>query len=75
MGTDHGTANVHFLAGGKVRGGMYGAPPGLRDLDGGNLRFSIDYRSLYATVLERWWGVPSGRVLSGKFATLEVLRG
>ena len=75
MGTDHGTANVHFLAGGKVRGGLYGAPPGLRDLDGGNLRFSVDYRSLYATVLERWWGVPSGRVLNGKFAALEVLRG
>lgn len=74
MGTDHGTANVHFLAGGRVRGGLYGTPPALRDLDGGNLRFDIDYRSLYATVLERWWGVKSERVLNARFPALDVLR-
>ncbi len=74
MGTDHGTASVHFFAGGRVRGGLYGAPPALRDLDGGNLRFGIDYRSLYATVLERWWGVNSLRVLNARFPSLDLLR-
>ena len=74
MGTDHGTASAHFVAGGSVRGGLYGAPPDLRALDGGNLRFAIDYRSLYATVLERWWGVESGRVLNGRFPALDALR-
>ncbi|MBI3371402.1 MAG: DUF1501 domain-containing protein [Betaproteobacteria bacterium] len=74
MGTDHGTANAHFLAGGRVRGGLYGVPPDLTALDGGNLRFSIDYRNLYATLLERWWGVESARVLNGQFAALDVVR-
>lgn len=74
LGTDHGTASAHFVAGGSVRGGLYGAHPDLHDLDGGNLRFAIDYRSLYATVLERWWGVESGSVLNGRFAALGVLR-
>lgn len=56
-GTDHGTANVHFLAGGRVKGGLYGQSPQLDRLDGaGNLPFAIDFRSLYATALERWWG-------------------
>ena len=74
MGTDHGTANVQFLAGGRVLGGMHGAAPALRDLYGGNLRFAIDYRRLYATVLERWWGVKSERVLNGRYPVLDVLR-
>jgi uncharacterized protein (DUF1501 family) len=74
-GTDHGTANVHFLAGGRVKGGLYGRPPQLDRLDGaGNLPFAIDFRSLYATVLERWWGVNSKRVLGQEFSTLELLR-
>ena len=73
MGTDHGTANAQFLMGGRVRGGLYGEPPTLRNLEGGNLRFAVDYRCLYATVLERWWGVESGRVLNGRFAALDAL--
>ena len=74
MGTDHGTANVHFLMGGRVRGGLYGESLALRNLEGGNLRFAVDYRCLYATVLERWWGVESGRVLNGRFPALDALR-
>ncbi|MGB8435539.1 MAG: DUF1501 domain-containing protein, partial [Burkholderiales bacterium] len=57
-GTDHGTANAHFVAGGRVRGGLYGQPPQLDRLENGNLAYAIDFRSLYATALERWWGVP-----------------
>ncbi|MBL8511004.1 MAG: DUF1501 domain-containing protein [Betaproteobacteria bacterium] len=74
-GTDHGTANSHFLMGGKVKGGLYGEAPQLNRLDGeGNLGFAVDFRSLYATVIERWWGSASTDVLGGKFAPLGVLR-
>jgi uncharacterized protein (DUF1501 family) len=73
-GTDHGTANAHFVAGGRVRGGLYGQPPQLDRLENGNLVYAIDFRSLYATALERWWGVPAASALGGRYAPLDVLR-
>ena len=73
-GTDHGTAAAHFFAGGRVKGGLYGEAPRLDDLDNGNLRHSVDFRSLYATALERWWGLPAPGVLKGRFAPLDLLR-
>lgn len=74
-GTDHGTASVHLLLGGRVKGGLYGLPPALSRLDGnGNLPYAVDFRDVYATVLERWWGTDSARALRGRFATLDVIR-
>ena len=74
-GTDHGTVNPHFVAGGRVLGGFYGAPPALDRLDGsGNLAFAVDFRELYATVLERWWNVDSAGALKGRFKPLELLK-
>ncbi|HSE02223.1 MAG TPA: DUF1501 domain-containing protein, partial [Burkholderiales bacterium] len=74
-GTDHGTASAHFLLGGRVKGGLYGMPPALSRLDGnGNLPFAVDFRDLYATVLERWWSVDSARALKARFAPLDVVR-
>lgn len=55
-GTDHGTANVHFVSGGAVRGGLYGKAPDLGNLDAGNLRFGVDFHSLYATAAQWCWG-------------------
>jgi uncharacterized protein (DUF1501 family) len=73
-GTDHGTASVHFAFGPKVRRGLYGAPPALDRLDAnGNLPYSIDFRSVYATVLERWWKLDSRRALRGVFAPVGFL--
>ena len=73
-GTDHGTASVHFAMGGAVRGGLYGQAPKLDQLDGnGNLSFAVDFRSVYATVLERWWQMESREVLRGRFPTLNFL--
>ncbi len=70
-GTDHGTANAHFALGGRVNGGMYGAAPNLTQLSGdGNPAYAIDFRSVYATALDRWWGVDSQRALGGRFAPL-----
>lgn len=58
-GTDHGTAGLAFCLGNAVKGGLYGSYPDLTSLDAnGNMRYSAtaDFRSLYATVLDRWLG-------------------
>jgi uncharacterized protein (DUF1501 family) len=74
-GTDHGTANAHFLLGGRVKGGLFGPPPALGRLDGnGNLPHAVDFRSLYATVLGEWWGLDVSRALNGRFAPLGLVR-
>ena len=74
-GTDHGTANVHFALGGRVAGGFYGEAPSLERLGGdGNTAYAIDFRNVYATVLERWWGMPSTATLGGKFAPVGFVK-
>jgi uncharacterized protein (DUF1501 family) len=74
-GTDHGTASAHFAMGGRIAGGLYGEQPPLDRLSGdGNTGYAIDFRSVYATVLDRWWGVPSTGPLGGRFAPLPILR-
>jgi uncharacterized protein (DUF1501 family) len=74
-GTDHGTASVHFALGGRVLGGLYGEAPALDALSGdGNPAHVIDFRSVYATVLERWWSVSSAATLGARYATLPIVR-
>ena len=74
-GTDHGTAAPHFVMGGRVAGGVYGAAPALAHLDGnGNLPVAVDFRQLYATVLGPWWGLDATRVLQQRFDTLPLLK-
>jgi uncharacterized protein (DUF1501 family) len=72
-GTDHGEASPLFLIGGGVKGGLYGTLPDLGATNMGNIRYTTDFRSVYATVLERWLGRPSAQVLEGKFPQLTVL--
>jgi uncharacterized protein (DUF1501 family) len=72
-GTDHGEASPLFLIGGGVKGGLYGTLPDLSSTNMGNLLYTIDFRSVYATVLERWLGRPSTTVLGGAFQKLPVL--
>ena len=57
LGTDHGTAGPVFLAGPRVRPGLHGAYPSLTDLDDGDLKMTVDFRRVYATVLEGWLGL------------------
>ncbi len=58
FGTDHGTAAPLFILGSGVDGGIYGGVPVLDDLDSaGNMKYDIDFRSVYATVLQDWFGV------------------
>ena len=72
-GTDHGEASPLFLIGGGVRGGVYGTYPDLGNTSIGNVRFTTDFRNVYATVLERWLGRPSQTVLRGAFTPLPML--
>ncbi|HEX3549188.1 MAG TPA: DUF1501 domain-containing protein [Candidatus Elarobacter sp.] len=72
-GTDHGEAAPVFLIGGGIKGGLYGQHPNLAQLNNGNLAFTTDFRSVYATVLERWLGRPSAQIVGGTFAPLPVL--
>ena len=76
LGTDHGTANVHFALGGRVAGGLYGEAPDLTRLSSdGNPQHSLDFRDVYATVLERWWNVDARSALGGRFTPVPFLRG
>ena len=73
-GTDHGAAAPLFLAGGGVRAGFLGEMPSLatRDLDDGDVKFNVDFRSVYATVLEKHLGVKSDPILGRAFPLLEA---
>jgi uncharacterized protein (DUF1501 family) len=74
-GTDHGTVAPHFVMGGRVNGGLYGDAPHLSKLDGsGNLRFAVDFRSVYTSLLEDCWGIDAAKVLNGKFDKLPLIR-
>lgn len=72
-GTDHGTAAPLFLSGGGIKPGFHGTMPGLapKDLDKGDLRFTTDFRSVYATVLEKRLHADSAPALGRKFPLLD----
>ncbi|MBV9658530.1 MAG: DUF1501 domain-containing protein [Verrucomicrobia bacterium] len=72
-GTDHGAAAPMFLLGGGLKGGFYGNYPSLTQLFQGDLMHNVDFRSVYATLLERWLRVPSEKVLGRKFSTLPLV--
>ena len=74
QGTDHGTAAPLFVLGNAVQGGVYGESPDLSNLDeSGNLKFTVDFRSIYATVLDNWLGAPSSAILGGDFGDQKFL--
>jgi uncharacterized protein (DUF1501 family) len=63
------------VLGDAVRGGVYGAPPDLNKLDNaGNLAFTTDFRSVYATVLDAWLGAPAQAILGGDFGSQGFLQ-
>lgn len=70
-GTDHGTANNLFLMGGSLKkAGFVNAAPDLQNLDQGDLRFQVDFRQVYAEVLESWLEVGAGDVVEGEFSEM-----
>ena len=66
-GTDHGTAAPMFLFGKALKGGLYGSQPSLTDLVDGDLKHVIDFRSVYATMLDRWLGADPAKILGSDF--------
>ena len=76
LGTDHGTANLMFVAGKQVKGGQYGAVPSLTKLDAGdNLIHTTDFRRVYATMIAGWLGLNDTRtLLHGDFEPFDMFR-
>lgn len=74
QGTDHGTANNLFLIGEKVKGGFYNELPSLRDLDNGDLKYTVDFRNIYATVLGNWLEADTNAILNRNFEPLDLLK-
>jgi uncharacterized protein (DUF1501 family) len=73
QGTDHGAAGPMFVLGKNVKGGLYGDDPDLNNLEDGDLRHTVDFRSVYATVIEDWLGAPSRDVLGGSYDRLNFI--
>lgn len=75
-GTDHGAAAPMFVAGGRVHPGLLGTYPSLArgDLFQGDLRYTVDFRSVYATLLESWLKTSAKPVLGTDFPTLDLLK-
>jgi uncharacterized protein (DUF1501 family) len=73
MGTDHGSAAPMFIVGKAIKPGFHGEAPSLSNLDDGNLRFTTDFRSVYATLLEGWLEAPSDGILGGRFDKVPFL--
>ena len=75
LGTDHGTADtdVPLRQTRSLKGGFYGRPPSLTDLDDGNLKMTTDFRRVYATVIKEWLGYDdTDAVLKGRFDSLNA---
>ena len=75
-GTDHGTGGISFVIGEQVKGGLYGEYPSLEPdklEEGGNLQHSLDFRSTYTTLLERWMGVDAKPIVGGSFEQLDFI--
>ena len=66
-GTDHGAAGAAFVIGSRVRGQLIGEFPGLKSGldDDGNLRATADFRGLYSSLLEQWFGADAAQVIPG----------
>lgn len=74
QGTDHGTAAPMFLFGPMVKPGVIGDHPSLTDLDEGDLKYHIDFRTVYAGILESWLKADSRKILEGEYKPVPVIR-
>lgn len=74
-GTDHGAAAPMFIVGNKVKAGLLGKYPSLApsDLFQGDIKYQVDFRSIYAGVLERWMQTKSAPILGRQFPVMEIV--
>ncbi len=73
-GTDHGTAGPVFLAGRSVAAGLHGQAPDLNVMDQNAPRHTVDFRRVYAEILQEWFGTESKRILSDEFSSMNLIR-
>jgi len=73
QGTDHGAAAPVLLVGKAVSGGVYGEHASLTSLDEGDLKYAIDYRQIYASILDKWFGLDPHEVLGKNFEEINLL--
>ncbi len=73
-GTDHGTANNMFLiSGGLKQRGMLNAMPDLANLNEGDLKYTVDFKDVYATILKNWLSADADKILGGPCGTLDFI--
>lgn len=72
-GTDHGTANNLFVIGESVKAGIFNKAPDLTDLDQGDLKYQIDFRTIYASLLDDWLAADHEVILKQSFSKLPFL--
>jgi uncharacterized protein (DUF1501 family) len=72
-GTDHGTAAPMYLMGDMVRPGLLGQHPSMNDLDNGDLKFGVDFRSVYTAILADWMGADANKVLGKTYRKAQVI--
>ena len=72
-GTDHGTSAPVFVAGNRVAGGFYGEQPSLTNLVQGDLAVVVDFRDVYASMLEDVLGVDAGKILNNWSTKLDLI--
>ena len=73
-GTDHGTANnMFFVSGGLKEKGVLNAMPDLSDLNDGDLKHTIDFKDVYATVLNKWLGADDKTILGKQYQYLNFI--
>ena len=73
-GTDHGTANnMFFIGGGLKQKGILNAMPNLNDLNKGDLKHTVDFKSIYATMLHNWLGADDEKILGGKYEIMSFV--
>lgn len=73
-GTDHGKAGPVFVMGGATRAGVLGHYPALNRLDDGDLAYTIDFRQVYATVLNQWLRTPADDIMGQRWKSLPFLQ-
>lgn len=80
IGTDHGHGNISFVAGDPVNGGRYGKPPDLSKATTPYHNYyvpfdasSTDFRSIYASLIDKWFNVPHATVLGANYPLLGFL--
>lgn len=73
-GTDHGTANSMFLiSGGLKKAGLYNSLPDLNNLDAGDMKYNVDFKQVYATVLDKWMNVVPKEILAKSYDIMSFI--